>query len=67
MLVYDVQQGIYDDAGTEHVEYRVRMSRAEADALLANFDPASATSPPAADCRAVARPIAAAVAELVTP
>lgn len=35
----------------------------EAD-LLASYDPQSATSPPAADCRAVARPIAAAIAAL---
>lgn len=35
----------------------------EAD-LLASYDPQSATSPPAADCRAIARPIAAAIAAL---
>lgn len=67
MLIFDVQDGIYDDAGEGHVEYRVRMTRAEVGALLANFDPASATSPPAADCRAVARPIAEAVAALDRP
>jgi len=39
----------------------------DADALVASFDPASATSPPAADCRAVARPIAEAVAALDRP
>ena len=35
----------------------------EAD-LLASYDPQSASSPPAADCRAIARPIAAAIAAL---
>lgn len=33
-------------------------------ALLASYDPQSATSPPAADCRAVARPIADALLAL---
>lgn len=33
-------------------------------ALLASYDPQSAASPPAADCRAVARPIADALAAL---
>ena len=42
-------------------------TEADADALVASYDPASATSPPAADCRAVARPIAEAVAALNRP
>jgi hypothetical protein len=67
MLVFDVQRGIYDDAGIEHIEFRARLTAAQADALVANYDPASATSPPAADCRAVARPIAEAVAALDRP
>ena len=39
----------------------------EADALLSSFDPSSPSSPPAAECRTVARPIAEALAELVRP
>lgn len=40
------------------------LTPAEEAALLAEYDPQSATSPPAVDCRAVARPIAAAIAAL---
>ena len=64
MLVYNVQRDIFDDAGVEHVELTMRLTRAEADDLLASYDPQSATSPPAADCRAVARPIADALLAL---
>ena len=67
MLVYNVQRGIFDDAGVEHVELTLRITQAEADDLLTSYDPQSATSPPAADCRAIARPIAAAIAALDTP
>jgi hypothetical protein len=66
MVVVDCYK-VIDDDGSAPVIVTLRMTQAEADALIANFDPASATSPPAADCRAVARPIATAVAELVTP
>lgn len=64
MYVMHVWPGIMDDDGVEHVEVMVRLSRAEADTLVAGYDPQSATSPPAADCRAIARPIAAAIAAL---
>lgn len=64
MLVYNVQRDIFDDAGVEHVELTVRLTAAEADDLLSSYDPQSATSPPAADCRAIARPIADALAAL---
>ena len=64
MLVYNVQRDIFDDSGVEHVELTVRLTAAEADALLASYDPQSASSPPAADCRAIARPIADALAAL---
>lgn len=64
MLVYNVQPGIYDDAGVEHVELTVRLTAAEAADLLSSYDPQSASSPPAADCRAIARPIADALAAL---
>ena len=64
MLVYNVQRDIFDDAGVEHVELTVRLTAAEAADLLASYDPQSATSPPAADCRAIARPIADALAAL---
>ena len=46
------------------VEVRLVLTPAEADDLLSSYDPQSATSPPAADCRAIARPIAAAIAAL---
>jgi hypothetical protein len=39
----------------------VRLTASEMDAVLSTFDEASATSPSAADCRAVARPIVVAV------
>lgn len=58
MLVYDVTTGFFDDDGTPLVEMRLRMTQAEADALLAVYDPQAAASPPAADCRAIARPVA---------
>jgi len=64
MLVYNVQRDIFDDAGVEHVELTMRLTRTEADALLADYDPQSASSPPAAACRGVARPIADALAAL---
>lgn len=67
MLVYNVQRDIFDDAGVEHVELTVRLTAAEAAALIASYDPQSATSPPAAECRAIARPIAEAIAALDAP
>lgn len=44
----------------EQVSVVVRMSRDEAEALL-GFDLNSATAPPAADSRAIARPVVASV------
>lgn len=67
MYVMHGWPGIFDDAGVEHVEVLFRLSRSEADALVASFDPQSATSPPAAECRAIARPIAEAIAALDAP
>ena len=58
---------VTDDDGSAPVIVVLRMTEADADALVASYDPASATSPPAADCRAVARPIAEAVAALDRP
>ena len=46
------------------VEVRLILTPAEEADLLASYDPQSATSPPAADCRAVARPIADALLAL---
>ena len=46
------------------VEVRLVLTPAEEAELLASYDPQSASSPPAADCRAIARPIAAAIAAL---
>jgi hypothetical protein len=61
MLVFDIQDGIYDDSGEEHVEYRVRMSRAEVDALRAARRPGQTPELLAAPAQAVAEPIAAAL------
>ena len=61
MLVFDIQDGIYDDAGAEHVEYRVRMPRAEVDALLAARRPGQTPELLAGPAQAVAEPIAAAL------
>lgn len=64
MLVYNVQRDIFDDAGVEYVELTMRLTAAEAADLLSSYDPQAAASPPAADCRAVARPIADALVAL---
>jgi hypothetical protein len=61
MLVFDIQDGIYDDSGEEHVEYRVRMTRAEVDALRAARRPGQTPELLAAPAQAVAEPIAAAL------
>jgi hypothetical protein len=61
MLVFDIQDGIYDDSGEEHVEYRVRMARAEVDALRAARRPGQTPELLAAPAQAVAEPIAAAL------
>lgn len=66
MVVVDCYT-VIDDDGSAPVLVTIRMTEADADALVASYDPASATSPPAADCRAVARPIAEAVAALGRP
>lgn len=66
MLVYNVQRDIFDDAGVEHVELTMRLTRAEADDLLAAYDPQSAALEPAADCRASAA-VAEAIAALGAP
>lgn len=46
------------------VEVRLILTPDEGAALMADYDPGSASSPPAAACRAVARPIADALAAL---
>ena len=61
MLVFDIEAGIYDDAGEEHVEYRVRMPRAEVDALRAARRPGQTPELLAGPAQAVAEPIAAAL------
>ena len=48
-------------------EVRLVLTPAEEAALLASYDPQSATSPPAAECRAIARPVAEAIAALDAP
>jgi hypothetical protein len=44
----------------------LRMSREEADAMIAAFDETSATSPSAADSREIARPVVIALKESLT-
>jgi hypothetical protein len=61
MLVFDIQDGIYDDSGEEHVEYRVRMTRAEVDAFRAARRPGQTPELLAAPAQAVAEPIVAAL------
>lgn len=48
-------------------EVRLVLTPDEEAALLASYDPQSATSPPAAECRAIARPVAEAIAALGAP
>ncbi len=64
MYVQHVWPGIMDDDGVEHVEVQFRLTKSEADALVASFDPGSAVLPPEAECRAIARPVAEAIAAL---
>ena len=49
------------------VEVRLILTPAEEAALMGSFDPSSASSPPAAECRAIARPVAEAIAALDAP
>lgn len=63
MRAYDVVDGFFDDEGTPLVEMRLRMTRTEADALLAGYDPQSATSPAVALARPLARAVGDALLE----
>lgn len=49
------------------VRVMLLMEESEAAALMGSFDPGSASSPPAAECRAIARPVAEAIAALDAP
>lgn len=49
------------------VEVRLILTPTEEADLMGSFDPGSASSPPAAECRAIARPIAEAIAALDAP
>lgn len=64
MLAYDVVDGFFDDDGVPQVEMRLRMTQAEADALIAGYDPQNATSPAVALARPIARAVGDALAAL---
>lgn len=49
------------DVDTDVLNVEIVFLKADIDAIADAFDPASASSPPAADCRAVARPIVEAI------
>ena len=49
------------------VRVMLLVEESEAATLIGSFDPSSASSPPAAECRAIARPVAEAIAALDAP
>lgn len=49
------------EVDTEVLNVALVFDKAEIDAIVDAFDPGSASSPPAADCRAIARPIVEAI------
>ena len=49
------------DVDTEVMEIRLVAFRAQLQTIADAFDPASSSSPPAADCRSIARPIIEAI------
>lgn len=67
MLVYNVQRDIFDDAGVEHVELTMRLTAAEADALVAAYRPGQTPTLLADDARSVAEPIVEALVALEAP
>lgn len=67
MLVYNVQHGIFDDAGVENVELTMRLSRTEADTLVAAYRPGQTPTLLADDARSVAEPIVEALVALESP
>lgn len=67
MLVYNVQHGIFDDAGVEHVELTMRLPRVEADTLVAAYRPGQTPTLLADDARSVAEPIVEALVALESP
>ena len=67
MFVQHVWPGIMDDDGVEHVEVMVRLSRAEADTLVAAYRPGQTPTLLADDARSVAEPIVEALLALESP
>lgn len=63
MLVYEVTRDILDDNGVQHVEVRVRLTQAEADAMLAEYDPQYGATPGVTLCRPLTRAVCAALLE----
>lgn len=49
------------DVDTPILNVSLVLVQADIDAIVNAFDPSSASSPPAADCRAIARPIVEAI------
>lgn len=67
MYVMNVWPGVFDDAGVEHVEVMVRLSRADADTLVAAYRPGQTPTLLADDARSVAEPIVEALVALESP
>lgn len=64
MFVQHVWLRIMDDDGVEHVEMMVRLSRVEADTLVAAYRPGQTPTLLADDARSVAEPIVEALVAL---
>jgi len=64
MYVMHAWPGVMDDDGVEHVEVMVRLSRVEADTLVAAYRPGQTPTLLADDARSVAEPIVEALVAL---
>ena len=64
LRVLSVNVGILDDAGVEHVELTMRLSRTEADTLVAAYRPGQTPTLLADDARSVAEPVVEALVAL---
>lgn len=62
LMVEKFQYSEPDETVDEGVIVTLSLSQADVAALLAEYDPSSSTSPSATICRAIARPIATAIA-----
>ena len=64
MQVLDLVTGLLDDDGVPHVEMRLRLSRVEADTLVAAYRPGQTPTLLADDARSVAEPVVEALVAL---